>query len=151
VIGNPQISTMAQISRFALKHVECVHLQDGTWNLRVSIGLGEKIFIGEAISTTEECNFEAVALSTVISINKLLPGNVRVNLADAGQMYSSKASLSLFAVIIEIVENNNSSLVSGSSIVSIPMLHAPAKAVLNAVNRRLGRYLSNSEYLNSSY
>lgn len=130
-------------ARFILKHVECLHQPEGHWWIRVSIALKDQICIGEAFSATEDCNFEAVSLATTIAINQFrLPMNIQ--LIDYGQLHSSKSGLSVCAVIIQVIETNNSSHVSGSSMVSLPMLHAPSKAVLNAVNRLLGRYINNS-------
>lgn len=134
---------MANLERLKLKNAQCITLPNNRWHLKVEIGFHEEIYTGEVISHSEENNFEGMAIATLKAITCILPQQLNMYLADAGQTYSHKTEMGVFIVIIQVVENTKSKYVSGSSLISLPIMHTPVKAVFNAINRTLTRYLPN--------
>jgi hypothetical protein len=133
--------------RFALRKVNTLELRDGRWQIQVTIALHQRLFTGQTIAASEAQQFESTAQATVIALNQALAPLAWINLADYGQMFSQKVKMSLVAVIVELKDDQHTNHISGSSLVTFPLLHAPAKAVLNAVNRRLGKYTAQLEAL----
>jgi hypothetical protein len=132
---------MSEIAnRFILRNVDTLELRDGRWQIQVTIALRHQLFTGKVLATSEAQQFEKTAEATVAALNQALETFVWLTLADYGQMFSQKVKLSLVAVIVEVKDHQHTKHVSGSSLVTFPLLHAPAKAVLNAVNRQLGKY-----------
>src|SRR5262249_19122367 len=105
---------MADLSRLILKEVECTPQENGEWRLKVSVALQDRIFVGEAISANEEYQFEGVALATVEAINRLLPPQIKVSLADTGRLHSAKIDKTLFVVIVQFIESSKIVYMSGS-------------------------------------
>jgi hypothetical protein len=129
------------LDRLKLKNAECLSLENNRWHLRVTISIYEEIHVGEAFSHSEEHNFEAMAIAALNAVAPLLPPSVSLTLADAGQTYSHKTEMGVFIVVIQLQENNRSKYISGSSLVSLPIMHTPVKAVFSAINRTLTKYL----------
>lgn len=132
---------MATLERLKLRGADCIALPDCRWHLKVTISFHEQLFTGEVISHSEDNNFESMAVATVKAINYLLPSSVKLSLADAGQTYSHKTEMGIFIVVIKVTENNKDKYISGSNLVSLPIMHTPVKAVFSAVNRTLAKYL----------
>lgn len=132
---------MASSDRLKLKNAECLSLPNNHWHLKVTISIYDELHIGEAISYSEEHNFEAMAIAALNAVTPLLPPTITLTLADAGQTYSHKTELGIFLVVIQVQENNRSKYISGSSLVSLPIMHTPVKAVFSAINRTLTKYL----------
>ncbi len=132
---------MASLDRLKLKNAECISLGDNRWHLKVTISIYDELHVGEAISHSEENNFEAMAIAALNAVTHLLPPTITLTLADAGQTYSHKTELGIFLVVIQLQENNRSKYISGSSLVSLPIMHTPVKAVFNAINRTLTKFL----------
>lgn len=129
------------LDRLKLKNAECLSLGDNRWHLKVTISIYDEIHIGEALSHSEDYNFEAMAIAALNAVSPLLPPTISFALADAGQTYSYRTELGVFIVVIQVQENNRSKYISGSSLVSLPIMHTPVKAVFSAINRTLTKYL----------
>ncbi|MBI4854058.1 MAG: hypothetical protein HY819_19865 [Acidobacteria bacterium] len=132
---------MASFDRLKLKNAECISLGDNRWHLKVTVSIYDEIHVGEAISHSEDNNFEAMAVAALNAVSPLLPPTINLTLADAGQTYSHKTELGVFIVVIQLQENNRSKYISGSSLVALPIMHTPVKAVFSAINRTLTKYL----------
>jgi hypothetical protein len=132
---------MATLERLKLKQAQCIILPNDRWHLKVDVSFHNQVFTGELISYSEDNNFEAMAIATLKAVSCLLPEHVSMNLADAGQTYSYKTEMGIFIVVIQVVEGTTTKYVSGSSLISLPIMHAPVKAVFNAINRTLVRHL----------
>lgn len=132
---------MSDFQRIMLKSVECHPLADDSWQLLVSLGIRDQVYTGEVISYRQEANFESVAAAALKAISYILPQTINLQLVDAGQTYAGRVDMPVFIVVVQIIENGKSTYVSGSSLVVLPIMRTPAKAVLNALNRVLTKCL----------
>jgi hypothetical protein len=128
------------VTRFILKQIDVARMDNGECRFIVSLTFKESIFTGEAVSPDiEESRLWAVAQATLESICKLLPKSVRMRLDQAGNLtFSSK---SMVFVVVEVVEDLSLQFLSGTCLASTPTPDAAAKAILDAVNRRIEKYL----------
>jgi hypothetical protein len=132
------------VTRFELKQVEAFTLENGECRFTVSLACNGDEYIGEAISPdTEDRRLEAVAQATLQSISKFLPQSVRLRLDQAGKLtFSSQA---MVFVVVEIVEGLSLQFLSGTCLSNTASLDTAAKAILDALNRKMEAYLPREE------
>jgi hypothetical protein len=128
------------VTRFKLHQVEASAMENGECRFTVTLVCKEEVYTGEAISPdTEERRLGAVAQATLQSISKLLPQSVRLRLDQAGKLtFSSQA---MIFVVVEIVEGLSLEFLSGTCLSNTVSLDTAAKAILDAVNRRMEKYI----------
>lgn len=130
---------MSEQSRLILLQVDATTIGNEL-KIVVTLSLRGEIYKAEKIAN-EDMRYEATALATLDLINKLLPEGARLELIEAKFIVASMEKLKVYVVIVEFLEDVKSEYVSGSCIFSETSVEVPAKAILNAVNRRLGKYL----------
>lgn len=140
--------------RVILSNVHIVEKADDEVEVEVSLSYGEIIQSNKIVSSNEQHHrLRAVAHATVQALNELLSKLVEnksiiFGLLDFRTVVLSNINHVVFLVVIEITETDEKSFVSGSSIARIEALDIEeeakfnvARAILNATNRKLTKYI----------
>lgn len=108
--------------------------------IAVTFSLRDHIYTAEKIAA-ESTRYETAALVTLEIVNKLLPSGLWIRFIEGKFIKSRQLPFKVCVVIIELVQEDKAEYLLGSAVFSEATLDVPVKAVLNAVNRRLRRYL----------
>jgi len=145
---------MMSEKRVMLCSVNIVQCQDDEAEIEVILGYKESRHSSKIVSSNEQHHrLRAVAHATLQALNELLrkptqSQDVIFRLIDFRTLVLANINQAVFLVVIEIIESAEKSFVSGSSIARIEALHieeeakfSVAKAILNATNRKVTRYI----------
>ena len=140
--------------RVKLSNVHIVEKVDDEVEIEVSLSYGEYTQSNKIVSSNQQHHrLRSVAHATVQALNELLSKLVEnksiiFGLLDFRTVVLSNINHVVFLVVIEITETDEKSFVSGSSIARIEALDIEeeakfnvARAILNATNRKLTKYI----------
>lgn len=140
--------------RVIFKEVATREIEDGEIEVSVMLTCKKNEFIGKIVSpNTQQDHLRGVAHSTIQALNQLLNhenGNnsVRIKLFEYRTMVLPAINQIVFVVVTEFIEHDALTYISGSSLAAIKelsiepeALQGVARATLNAVNRKLSKYI----------
>jgi len=107
----------------------------------VRLKKGEEILEGEASGPASTRNIPYLfSQATLRAVEKCLPDEVSLSLDDL--MIADSKGRETVVVLVELVSTNGEEPLAGAALVKQDIGKATALATLNAINRRLGLYLS---------
>ncbi|KAF0248042.1 MAG: hypothetical protein FD167_2555 [bacterium] len=140
--------------RVILCDVNVAEHQNNEVEIKVVVGYKKSTYSSRVISPSEQHHrLRSVAHATVQALNELLRKSaenqdVLIKLIDFRTLVLASINQVVFLVVIEIVEAEGETFVSGSSMAQIEALHieeeakfSVARATLNATNRKVSRYI----------
>jgi hypothetical protein len=141
-------------NRVLLQSVKATVATNEEVTIEVILKCNQTIYVGTITSPdTEQDRLIAATHATVAALNQLIQNSskdqtVKINLLDYRTIMLAHINKAVFLVIIEFIDKDEKTLISGSSIAQIENLsieaeaiYSVAKATLNATNRRLSRYI----------